>query len=45
MRWRDKGCIQALVRRPEGKRSLGRHRYRWESNIKMDLEEKGCEHP
>ena len=25
--------------RPEGKRSLGRPRRRWEDNIKMDLEE------
>jgi hypothetical protein len=28
--------------KPEGKRSLGRHRHRWENNIKMDLEEVGC---
>jgi hypothetical protein len=28
-----------LVRRPEGKRPLGRHRRRWEDNIKMDLTE------
>ena len=27
---------------PEGKRPLGRHRRRWERNIKMDLEEVGC---
>ena len=27
---------------PEGKRPLGRPRRRWESNIKMDLEEVGC---
>ena len=27
---------------PEGKRSLGRPRRRWEYNIKMDLQEVGC---
>jgi len=28
-----------LVRKPEGKRPLGRPRHRWEDNIKMDLRE------
>jgi len=28
-----------LVRKPEGKRPLGRPRRRWENNIKMDLQE------
>ena len=28
--------------KPEGKRSLGRPRLRWEDNIKMDLQEMGC---
>jgi len=28
-----------LVRKPEGKRPLGRTRPRWEDNIKMDLHE------
>jgi len=27
----------------EGKRPLGRPRHRWEDNIKMDLQEVGCE--
>jgi hypothetical protein len=27
------------VGKPEGRRSLGRHRRRWEDNIKMDLRE------
>jgi hypothetical protein len=27
-----------LVRRPEGKILLGRHRHRWEDNIKMTLQ-------
>jgi hypothetical protein len=29
--------------KPEGKRPLGRPRRRWEGNIKMDLQEVGCE--
>jgi hypothetical protein len=28
-----------LVRKPEGKRSLGRPKRRWEDNIKMDFRE------
>jgi len=33
-----------LIQKPEGKRPLGRHRYRWEDNIKLDLKEigRGC---
>jgi hypothetical protein len=31
-----------LVGKPEGKRSLGRTRCRWEDNIKMALQEVGC---
>jgi len=31
-----------LVGKPEGKRPLGRHRRRWEDNIKMDLQEVRC---
>jgi len=30
------------VGKPEGKRPFGRHRRRWEDNIKMDLQEVGC---
>jgi hypothetical protein len=30
---------RVLVRKPEGKRPLGRPRHRWEDNIKMDLRE------
>ena len=33
---------RVLVRKPEGKRTLGRPRRRWEDNIKMDLQEVGC---
>jgi hypothetical protein len=31
-----------LVRNPKGKRLLGRHRRRFEGNIKMDLQEVRC---
>jgi hypothetical protein len=30
-----------LVRKPEGKRPLGRPKHRWENNNKMDLQEVG----
>jgi len=30
-----------LVGKPERKRPLGRHRCRWEDNIKMDIQERG----
>jgi hypothetical protein len=33
---------RVLVGKPEGKRSLGRPRRRWEDNIRMDLQEVGC---
>ena len=36
-----RGAYRALVGKPEGRRPLGRHRRRWEDNIKMDLREVG----
>ena len=36
-----RGVHRVLVRKPEGKRLLGRPRHRWEDNIKMDLQEVG----
>jgi len=30
------------MKKPEGKRPLGRTRRGWEDNIKMDLQEVGC---
>jgi len=33
------GKYRVLVRKPEGKRPLGRHRRIWKDNIKMDLQE------
>jgi len=38
-----RGAYRVLVGKPEGKRPLGRPRHRWEDNIKMDLQEVGCE--
>ena len=37
-----RGVYSALVGKPEGKRSLGRPKNRWEDNVKMDLQEVGC---
>jgi len=37
-----KGRYRVLVGKPEGKRTLGRPRRRWEDNIKMNLQEVGC---
>jgi hypothetical protein len=36
-----RNVYRLLVRKPEGKRPLGRPRRRWIDNIKMDLLEKG----
>jgi hypothetical protein len=36
-----RGACNILVRKPEGRRPLGRPRRRWEDNIKMDLREIG----
>jgi hypothetical protein len=38
-----RGVYRVLVGKPEGKRLLGRPRRRWENNIKMGLQELGCE--
>jgi hypothetical protein len=34
-----RGAYRISVRRPEGRRTLGRPRRRWEDNIKMELQE------
>jgi hypothetical protein len=34
-------CIMISVGKPEGKRSLGRPRHRWEDSVKTDLREIG----
>jgi hypothetical protein len=36
-----RNACRNLVGIPEGKKPLGRHRHRWEDNIKMDLREIG----
>jgi hypothetical protein len=48
MRWpgylalvEKRDAYRILVEKPEGKRSLGRPRRRWEDNTKMDLREIG----
>ena len=38
------GAYWVLVEKPEGRRSLGRLRHRWEDNINMDVQEMGWEH-
>ena len=50
MRWaghiarmgKRRGVCRVLVVKLEGKRPLGRHKRRWEDNIKMYLHEVGC---
>ena len=38
----ERGVYRVLVRKPEGKRPLGRPKRRWVDNIRMDLQEVGC---
>jgi len=38
----EREVYRVLVRKPEGRRPLGRHRRRWVDNIRMDLQEVGC---
>jgi len=50
MRWaghvarmgQERGVYRVLVRKPEGRRPLGRASRRWVDNIRMDLQEVGC---
>jgi len=37
----DRDVHKVLVGKPEGKRTLGRPRHRWENNIKLDFQEVG----
>ena len=39
----SRNAYRVLVRKPKGKRPLGRPRRRWEDNIKMDLRVVGCD--
>ena len=38
----DRWVYRVLVRKPVGRRPLGRPRRRWVDNIRMDLQEAGC---
>ena len=38
------GVYRVLVGKPEGRTQLGRPRRRWVDNIRMDLQEVGCEY-
>ena len=38
----ERGVYRVLLRKPEGRRPLGRPRRRWMNNIRMDLREVGC---
>jgi len=40
---KSRGVNRVLVGKPEGKKPLGRHRFRWEDNINIGLQEVGCE--
>ena len=40
----ERGLYRVLMRKPEGKRPMGRPRRRWVDNIRMDLQEVGCGH-
>jgi hypothetical protein len=45
MRWKGRGeknnAHRMLVGKPKGKKPLGRPRYRWKDNVKMDLNTMG----
>jgi len=38
----EESVYRVVMGKPEGKRSLGRPKHRWEDNITMDLQEVGC---
>jgi hypothetical protein len=37
-------AYRVLMGKPEGKRQLGRFRFRWKDNIKKDIQEEGWGH-
>jgi len=39
----ERGVYRVLVGKPEGRRPVRRSRRRWVDNIRMDLQEVGCE--
>ena len=38
----ERGVYRVVLRKPEGRRPLGRPRSRWVDNIRMDLQEVEC---
>jgi len=43
-RYGERRCVyRVLVGKPERKRPLGRPKRRWEDNIKIDVQDVGCE--
>ena len=40
----ERGVYRVLLGKPEGRRPLERPRRRWVDNIRMDLQELGCEY-
>jgi transposase len=40
--WEKRNAYRIFVGNPDGKRPLGRPRWRWVNNIKLDLREIGC---
>jgi len=38
----ERGVYRVLMRKPEGRRPLRRHRRRWVDNIRTDLQEVRC---
>jgi hypothetical protein len=38
----ERGVYRVLLRKPEGKRPLGRPKHRWVDNIRMDFHLVGC---
>jgi hypothetical protein len=41
--WERRDVYKVLLGTVDGKRPLGRPRHKWEDNIKMDVQEVGCE--
>jgi hypothetical protein len=40
--WERRGVYSVLVGNPQGNRTLGSSRHRWEDNIKMEFQELSC---
>jgi hypothetical protein len=41
MNGKEKNAYKILVRKPEKKRPLGRHKHKWEDNTKINIKERG----